>query len=68
MCEEFHCTPSQALQESAADVLRIIEVRQYVRAYAAVTAPDSDEESLQKAGIPRELVDLVMANIAMYGV
>lgn len=67
VCEEFHCTPSQALQEDAWDVLNILELRQYARAYGAVMRPDSTEESLQKEGIPDAFVRLVMANIEASG-
>lgn len=61
ICEEFGCTPSEAMKQDALLVTDIMELRKYSAAKAAIEDPQSDEESLK--GISDEMKDLVFGNI-----
>lgn len=54
--------PSQALEEDAATIFRIMEMRAYARAKAMVEQPDTDEDALLKAGLSQDSIDMVMDN------
>lgn len=62
VCEEFNCPPTVALEQDASDVFAIMGLRAYAHAYSVVMDEQSTDESIGKAGIPKELVTRVMDN------
>lgn len=54
ICEEFHCLPSQAMNEPQAEVLDILELRYYQRTKQAVDRAQNEEQ--MPAGPMAELV------------
>lgn len=64
ICEEFGCRPSEALEEDAALVMDILELRHYAQVKALVEDPNTDEDRLQAIGVDEATLSNVMENIA----
>ncbi len=61
ICEEFACTPAEALAQPAVLVMEILELRQYERAYRDVMAATTERPASAAA---RSLVAPVIEAIA----